>query len=148
MMADLNPPMFEKYGLMPAISWHSDRFSERTGIKVGINGTEYTARLPQRMEVTLFRIVQEALNNVAKHAQANQVTITYQNSPQVLRLCIKDDGVGFAPCEGNSASDQPHWGLLTMKERAAAVGGSLVVQSAPGRGTCVVVEIRRNCDDD
>jgi signal transduction histidine kinase len=90
----------------------------------------------------LFRICQEALNNVAKHARAAQAVVTIESSPEFVRLTVADDGVGFDVARV-SDDDLRSWGLLTMTERADAVGGLCRIESQPGRGTRVVVEIKR-----
>lgn len=142
-MAELRPPMLDDYGLLPALRWTGEQFFARTGVEVSIDGPESDLRMPSRLETTLFRIAQEALNNVAKHAKASQVRVFLEVIPDFTRLGIADDGVGFDPSSFHTISDGPHWGLLTMQERAASVGGRLLVSSAPGQGTLVTVEIER-----
>ena len=142
-MAELNPPLLEEYGLFPALHWYGEKFSARTGIRVTVSGDEYHPRPPHRMEINLYRIVQEALNNVARHAMASQVSITCKASKSSLRLSLADDGVGFDPSEMNAGDEQPRWGLLTMRERAASIGGRLQIHSIPGEGTELVVEVKR-----
>ena len=136
-MADLRPPVLDDYGLLAALRWHGERFSPRTGVTTIVQGEELTPRLPSSVETALFRIAQEALTNAAKHAQASQVTLTLEAVDGGARLTIADDGVGFDP----PARRQAGWGLLTMRERAEAVGGHLRVESAPGEGTRVIVDI-------
>jgi signal transduction histidine kinase len=92
------------------------------------------------VEIALFRIAQEALTNVAKHAAVAKARVGVAETASTVWLVIADDGVGFDPCrlEGRS-----RWGLVGMSERAEAVGGRCTVDSQPGRGTWVVVEVRR-----
>ncbi|MEW6586554.1 MAG: ATP-binding protein, partial [Nitrospirota bacterium] len=90
-----------------------------------------------------FRIVQEALNNVAKHAGAKTVRINVSESDGLVVLAVCDDGAGFNPEALRSYQEQPRWGILSMQERAQAIGGKLTVDSAPGNGTSVVVRIGR-----
>jgi two-component system sensor histidine kinase UhpB len=147
-MADLNPPMLEEYGLVPAMSWYGDKFCERTGVAVHITGDQLKLRMPQRVELTLFRIAQECLNNVAKHAQASHVEIVFQVSRDAVIMSLEDNGAGFEPENVSAKSSQPHWGLLTMKERALSVGGELSIHTAVGKGTRVEVTVRRMQDGD
>ena len=140
-MADLRPPVLDDYGVVAALRWYGERFSRHTGVAVQVQGQEPTLRLPSRVEMALFRIAQEALTNVAKHAQASQVTLTLEAVDDRVRLTIADDGVGFEPGRLDGQGDHQGWGILTMQERAAAVGGTLHVKSAPGAGTQVIVEV-------
>jgi two-component system nitrate/nitrite sensor histidine kinase NarX len=96
---------------------------------------EGRAALPPDVQIGLYRIAQEALNNAAKHAVARSITVTYEGRPGSATLTIADDGVGFDP-----AVERPgHLGLGIMQERAAAVGAAVTVQSTPGAGTSVTV---------
>lgn len=119
------------------------QFSQRTGIKLDILGDETDSRLSPNVELALFRIAQEALNNVVKHAQAARVVLTIETDQDTLRLIISDNGTGFDqdlvahPTEGRG------WGLMTMTERARAVGGHCRIESQHGQGTRVVVEVPR-----
>jgi len=140
-MADLRPPALDDYGLLAALQLYAERYAGRCGIAVTVGGDEVVPRLPVTAELALFRIAQEALANVAKHAQARAVSITVEHSGALVRLQIHDDGVGFvAPAE---ASGTPGWGQMIMRERAQAIGATLQVQSTPGDGTRVIVELER-----
>lgn len=143
LMAELRPPVLDECGLLAALRWHGTTFARQTGIAVKIEGTEPTPRLPITVELPLFRIVQEALTNVAKHALASQVTITEEEEGSLVRLIIADNGMGFDLPPPGRFEDRPHWGLMTMRERAAAVGGQCRIESRPGVGTRVVVEVHR-----
>lgn len=140
-MAELHPPMLDDFGLLSALGWYSQNYSQRTGIPTQVSGTEPQPRLPKQVEIVLFRIVQEALNNIAKHAQARQVKIAIQDSLQAVRLQVVDDGVGFNQAEVFSTPAKAHWGLLNMQERAQSVNGSLSIDSALGKGTQISIEI-------
>jgi len=143
LMANLHPPMLDDYGLVAALKWDAGRFAERAGLTITVQGQEPAPRLADQIENALFRIAQEALNNVAKHAQANQVSITVTADDDLVRLVIADDGCGFDR-EGLSEPGPDHgWGLMIMTERANAVGGRCCIESSPGQGTRVVVEVRR-----
>jgi signal transduction histidine kinase len=142
-IADLRPAVLDDFGLLAAIQSHSDRFSKRTGLHITIHGDEDMPRLPGFAEITLYRIVQEALTNVAKHAQAQNVLILLKQSDTAVLMEITDDGTGFDPVGSRYAKETGAWGLLNMRERAEAIGGTLSVESAIGKGTRVVVGIRK-----
>ena len=136
LMADLRPPLIDEYGLGAALGWYGDVFSQRTGVKVVLdNPEELGPGMRPEAAIALFRIAQEALNNVAKHAQARLVRMLIERQEHDIVLAIADDGRGFDPRERLLHSKR--WGMTTMQERAAAVGGRVAVDSAPGRGTTV-----------
>jgi len=142
-MCELRPPVLDDYGLAAALSWFSEKFSERTGLKVTTQVKEIEPRLPVSLEIVLLRIAQEALNNVAKHAEAEHVEILLENSPDQVILSIIDDGVGFDSRNLHTPKRMEGWGLITMRERAAAVGAEFVVKSEIGKGTEVTVLMTR-----
>lgn len=141
----LRPPALEEYGLLAALKWYVTGFQTRTGIEVSLTGAEPEPRLPVAIETVLFRITQEALTNVARHARAGRVEIALETVEDEVRLTIADDGVGFDPtAPGPTNQDgRQHWGLVNMIERAYAVGGRCRVDSGPGEGTRVIVEIKK-----
>lgn len=140
-MAELRPPMLDDYGLLPTLRWQLEQFSARTGIDSRLEGEEPTPRLPRSVELTQYRICQEALNNVAKHSGASEVKVTVTTSERESHLIVEDDGRGFNSRDQMNASSTGHFGLLTMQERARSVGGVVNVFSAPGQGTRVVCEV-------
>jgi len=142
-MAELRPEVLDDYGLLAALGWYGDRFSHRSGVAAVVEVKDFAQRLPASVETALFRIAQEALTNVAKHARADQVNMTLEEVDGEVRLTIADDGVGFDLTGRRSPRKAPGWGLLIMRERAEAVGGQLLVESKPRKGTRVVVELRR-----
>jgi PAS domain S-box-containing protein len=142
-MADLRPPMLDDYGLVSTLHWHGEQFSSRTGISVQIEGDDDAPRVDAAIEVALFRIVQEALSNVARHANASKVTVRLTQSKRSLRLLIHDDGVGFDSSTLDAPDSEGGWGLLNMVERARAVNGQCRIDSRPGCGTCIVVRVPR-----
>ncbi len=142
LMADLRPPVLDDYGLGAALHWYGEQFARRTGIEVAVLEAKPVPRLPAHFENALFRIAQEALTNVVKHAEAKQVTVTVDTQGDTLRLVVADDGVGFDPTERTKA-EECGWGLLTMCERAQAIGGHCHVESSPGQGTQVIAEVPR-----
>jgi PAS domain S-box-containing protein len=141
LVTQFRPPALDDFGLVAALHGVAAPFEKRTGIPVEIIGEEITPRPAGQVENNLFRIAQEALNNAAKYAQAKKVVITIQPDSNRLNLSIKDDGDGFDPkrLERNGRGDR--LGLLSMGERALAIGGTCRIESQPGKGTEVVVEV-------
>jgi two-component system sensor histidine kinase UhpB len=142
-MAELRPPVLDDYGLLSALHWYAAEFSHKTGIGVDVQGHEAAPRLAAPVELALFRIVQEAMTNVAKHARATGVVLTEAEDNGTVRLVIADNGVGFDPGRLGQPEGRHLWGLMTMSERAAAAGGHCRIDSQPGQGTRVVVELSR-----
>jgi two-component system sensor histidine kinase UhpB len=138
-MGELRPPVLDDYGLPAALRWFGERFAVRTGLPVEVRCGGPERRLPLDTELALFRVAQEALTNVAKHAQAARAIVTLGTVGPLTRLTIEDDGVGF-PVPVTGPVTPGHLGLVSMEERVAAVGGRLRVISVPGAGTRVVVE--------
>jgi len=143
LMAELRPPVLDEYGLLAALRWYGEQFSERTGVATAIRGDDRMQRLSSSKEIALFRIAQEALTNVAKHARASHVTVTLERVDEKTVMSLADDGVGFDnrgyPSQGKPTS----WGLITIRERAEAIGGQVKIESEPGKGTRIIVELRK-----
>jgi two-component system sensor histidine kinase UhpB len=140
LMSDLRPPVLDDYGVLAALHWYADRFSAQTGVAVKVRGDEKGAQgLPPHVQNALFRIAQEALNNIAKHAQATEASVDLVARGTVVQLTISDNGVGFEP--GELGQERGSWGLLTMRERAESVGAEFNVESHAGEGTSVVVRV-------
>lgn len=142
-MADLRPPVLDNYGIVAALRWYGAQVASRTGITVTVQGEEPVPRLASSVETALFRIAQEALTNVVKHAQATQATILLEVDSGTVRLLVADNGTGFDPAHPAVPKKYMGWGLLSMTERARAVGGHCRIKSRPGQGTQVVVEVPR-----
>jgi PAS domain S-box-containing protein len=132
---DLRPPALDQ-GLGAAVAWLTDRFSQRSGIICSVDVDDFET--DERQATALFRVLQESLTNVARHAGATQVQVTLAHSDGRIRLQISDDGSGFDAGHGASGTS---FGLLGMRERVAMLGGRLTIDSAPGTGTTVTVEI-------
>ena len=139
-MADLRPPVLDDYGLRAALRWYGPLFTARTGIGVIVLAS--IPRLPANLEITLFRITQEALNNVLKHAQATEVEIYCSLENQLLALAIHDNGGGIQQISNNISSQEQTWGLLSMRERIESFGGRLIITPRPGGGTIIKVEVQ------
>ena len=140
-MAELRPPMLDDHGLLAALRWIGGQFSRRAGIPITVQGPGDLARLAPAIEIALYRIVQEALTNVTKHAHANHVTISLTVQPGKLELVVADDGDGFDATAVSRRGRAGGWGLITMRERAEAIGGILTIESARSRGTRLIVTI-------
>lgn len=146
-MAALRPAVLDDYGLAAALRWHAAQFSERTAVAAKVIEQCGGRRLPEPKEKALFRIAQEALANVAKYARASEVAVTLATTSDVSRLTIADDGCGFDPSACEQPANDHGWGLMIMRERAAAVGADLSVESAPGCGTRVIVTLPHSSTD-
>lgn len=137
---DLRPSILDDLGLVRAIHWYAKERLESQGVRVLLDMPDETVRLPAEVETALFRIGQEAMTNISKHANAREVRVSLQVDPHRVRMEIADDGVGFDPntllgVEGHRRG----WGLLGMQERAALLGGQLTIETKPGHGTCIRV---------
>jgi signal transduction histidine kinase len=135
---ELRPALLDDLGLAAALRWYLKRYSERTGIQSEVTSDfEDDFRLPRKLETACFRIVQEALTNVARHAEASNVKIALNRLRRAFQLKVVDDGKGFdAPGLFANASSQS-LGLHGIQERAFAVGGNIEIQTGPGQGTCL-----------
>lgn len=142
LMAELHPPVLEDYGLAAALRWYAEQISRQSKLRIEVDGEIIEPRLELSVCMALFRISQEALNNVIKHAHANSVKIRLKEQDDFIVLSIVDDGSGFEPNLPVPIS-HPHWGLSTMKERARTVDGNLEIHSKPGAGTEILVRIPR-----
>lgn len=141
----LHPPVLDELGLVPALRSWIDGFSERAGIPVDIYMPEHMDRLPSNVETALFRITQEALGNVHRHAESTAAGVRLQISQDTIVLEIVDDGKGFDFAQLSKAGADRRFGvgLLGMRERASQLGGSLTVESNPGK-TLVRVSLPRS----
>ncbi|MEA4906370.1 MAG: ATP-binding cassette domain-containing protein [Chloroflexi bacterium] len=140
---DLRPPTIDNHGLSSAIRSLAQEWADRTGIAVLLNIDPALGRLPEAIELSVFRIVQEGINNVAKHAAAREVQLSLQRTHiDTLQLRIADDGHGIdkLPNLANLSASK-HFGLVGISERAALLGGSMRIQSARGGGMVLEVEI-------
>ncbi len=139
---DLHPAILDLYGLLPALENLGEKFRKQTNIAVNIKGRKGKTALPREKALALFRVAQEALVNCAKHSQCTSVSVHLNCDSERIELSIRDDGVGFSHIEGSQASVHgTGLGLLSMKERAAAVGGECRIESVPGHGTQLSVVV-------
>lgn len=145
--AELRPPMLDALGLGAALRALTGDWSVQCGVAVHLDlSPDMTLRsLPSEVSVNLYRVVQEALANVARHTAAQQITIHLAWEDSCLILTIQDDGRGFiVPPDFHSLAAQGHFGLAGMQERVELIGGTLTLESHPGRGT--TVRVVKNAD--
>jgi signal transduction histidine kinase len=142
-MGELRPQVLDDFGLAPALRWHSGRLAVQHGLEVRLEADDFSLRLPAPVETACYRIAQEALTNIVKHARATQVTITLTADATRFRMAIQDNGRGLAAPTGDRVSPRPGWGLRIMAERAEAVGGQCWLIGLPRGGVRVNVEVPR-----
>jgi two-component system sensor histidine kinase UhpB len=137
----LRPPTLDDLGLLPALRRYGDELEASRHFTVHIAG-DAGHRFPRDVETALYRIVQEALTNVARHARARRADVSIERQNGFIRATVRDDGTGFAaPAALDPAAPRRALGLMGMQERAELVGGSLTIHSEPGRGTTVTVQL-------
>jgi len=137
---ELRPTILDDLGLLPALEFLADGIAKRTGLPIEVGGSTH-GRLPPVVETALYRIVQEALTNAVRHADAARVRVELQREPQAIRCSIADDGVGFDARTVLAHRGGPGLGLVGIRERLEAVRGSVQINSAPGQGTRLHVAI-------
>jgi len=137
---DLRPPTLDKLGLVAALRLYLESYEHTTGIQARLVAPPILSRLNEAVEITTYRIVQEALNNVRKHSGASRVSVILRLLPGTLRLMVQDNGDGFDVAETREHQDG-HIGLMSMTERARDIGGWVTVESHRGRGTRIAVEL-------
>ena len=140
LMVELRPTQLDEYGLVSAIRSHAESFALRTGIVVEILADSLFPRLSAKKEIAMFRVSQEALNNISKHASATRVVVSLRSGGGSLLLSIADDGKGFVP-GGAPQLAGFGWGLTNMRQRAELIGGSFRMHSIMGHGTTIEVEV-------
>ncbi|MBV9125186.1 MAG: sensor histidine kinase [Planctomycetes bacterium] len=140
MSLELRPSLLDDLGLVAALRWYVDRLARRSGLAIQFLHSLLPARLGPDLETTCFRIAQEALTNVVRHARARQVRVELHGEEAELYLAIRDDGAGFDVQEAREgAARGTHLGLLGMQERVQLSGGRLEIRSAPNQGTDIQV---------
>lgn len=137
-MSDLRPPVLDDYGLLAAIRWYIESITPLTEFPIEVVGEELSPRLESNVEIALYRITQEALTNVIRHANPTQVTVSLLSEVDTVNLLIDDDGSGFDP---NSV--ERGWGINIMRERSEAIGGVFKIDSMPEKGTRVSITVMR-----
>lgn len=126
------------FGLLPALEWLAQDVAQRSRIICKVDFDTSDLSLPDAQSATIFRVVQESLTNVVRHAQAGQVDITLRHTAHELALCIRDNGCGF---DASAVRKQAGFGLLSMRERVLSMGGQVCIDTAPGKGTTIRINI-------
>jgi signal transduction histidine kinase len=134
LVADLRPPILDDLGLVPALEWYLKHVEERTKVRARLDVDAEPLDVTGPVALTAYRIVQEALTNVARHAEAKHVTVRLGTQAGALLLEITDDGAGI---RADTADSPRSFGIMGMRERALAHGGALEVGPSPGGGTVV-----------
>lgn len=133
---ELRPSILDNLGLLPTLLWYAERYQARTGIQVDLRHHNLDQRFSPLVEITAYRLVQEALTNVARHAQTDMATIQLLAEGGILLLTIRDTGLGF-----DLGATQTSGGMGGMRERIALVGGTMEIETAPGHGALITAEI-------
>jgi signal transduction histidine kinase len=141
MIARLSPLVLQELGLVAAIRKEAKDLSKSTGVKTRVAVPDDLGRFGPEAETAVYRVVQEALHNVAKHAQAKNVTVQVGREQSVIKLMVEDDGIGFVQ---KGISRGRSFGLAGMRERIAALGGAVRVRSGKGKGTRIEVTVPDN----
>ncbi|MDX1950725.1 MAG: cache domain-containing protein [Verrucomicrobiota bacterium] len=136
MSLELRPPLLDELGLVPALKWHVSRMKERANLRIDFEADEMLPRLNPDVEIACFRVSQEALTNIIRHAKATQADIRLRVAGETVHLLIKDNGIGFDTEKGRA--QQVHSsGWIGMQERVKIVGGQFLSNSVPGEGTTI-----------
>jgi signal transduction histidine kinase len=138
---ELRPAVLDDLGLIAALHSFTKRFTAQTGIHVHLTAFAGLEQLENSRRTVLFRVAQEALTNVASHAQASRVEVSFQKLPHGVGMKIKDDGKSFSVNRTLLAGNGKRLGLLGMRERLEMVGGSFEIESSPGKGTTIIAQI-------
>ncbi|HSJ55163.1 MAG TPA: sensor histidine kinase, partial [Anaerolineae bacterium] len=135
---DLRPASLDHLGLTAALRQHMESVSQKHGLAIRFETLGIDERLPADVETALYRMAQEALTNVVRHAKASRVSVLVEQRGGSLHMIVEDDGAGFDPA---AACNNGRLGLFGIRERAELLGGRLFVESAPGAGTALVLEV-------
>lgn len=139
MSLELRPPMLDDLGLLPALLWHFERYTEQTNIRVTFKHSGLERRFPPQIEIVAYRVIQEALTNVARHAEVPDVTVRTWANHRLLGVQVEDRGRGFEPhiaLENHASS-----GLSGIRERTLLLGGQFLIEAVPGHGCCLSIEL-------
>ncbi|HEV8652308.1 MAG TPA: sensor histidine kinase, partial [Actinomycetes bacterium] len=140
LLAELRPPALDQHGLAGALKLHGDSFARQSKVNVNVDAHVDERPAPE-VETIVYRVVQEALTNVAKHAQASNVWVRLAANQHTVDLTVRDDGIGFDPATAAQLLEDGHYGLAGMRERVELGAGRLELDSQPGQGTCIHVAL-------
>ena len=138
MSLTLRPSMLDDLGLLPTLLWHLERYTTRIGIKVNFEHNGLQATFSPDVGTAVYRIIQEALTNVARYAKVSEVSVQISADDSAIRLVVEDRGRGF---DLSKVSTKEAAGISGMRERAQLLGGSLIIKTSPGAGTCLIAEL-------
>jgi signal transduction histidine kinase len=139
---DLRPTTLDDLGLVSAVRVHARNLLEAAGMELAFEASGFGhRRLPAAVETTVFRVAQEAITNIARHARASTAVVRLKRSDGLLTLLVEDNGVGFDPAQVTGRIEDRRLGIMGMQERAALLGGDLRIESQPGRGTRVLLAV-------
>lgn len=139
---DLRPTLLDDLGLIPAVRHYAKNLLEPAGVQVRFQAQGFgQQRLPAAIETTVFRIAQEAVTNIARHAHARTATVSLERVGEVVRLTVTDDGVGFDAGEARRDPERRRLGIIGMEERVSLLGGRLRITSQTAQGTAVWMEL-------
>ncbi len=142
MIFDLRPTLLDDLGLAAAIRWYAKNNLEPAGIQVQVDASSHVGRASARVETAMFRIAQEAIGNIIRHACAQHTYIQLTRDQARWLLIVQDDGRGFDPgAAARESNGNHHWGLFGIQERAELLSGTADIQSSEGKGTTIRVEI-------
>lgn len=137
----IRPQILDNLGLVATLRWLARTFEQQTGVRTAFTCGTLTAARDPDVETLLYRVAQESLTNVAKHAQASSVSIELRENGDGLSLHVQDDGVGFELPSPGTDDEERGFGLHSMRDRVRLFGGRFAVRSSPGRGTAVEVDV-------
>lgn len=135
---NLHPSILDDLGLIPAIDWYCQEFTKRYGIPVAFQSNIQVNNFAHPVVIALFRITQESLTNIARHAEASSIHILFDQEEQIITLTIEDNGKGF---EANKKTENRSLGLIGMRERTLMIGGEFDIESNPGKGTKLMIRV-------
>ncbi|MCI0661369.1 MAG: ATP-binding protein, partial [Acidobacteria bacterium] len=138
---DLSPIQLDRLGLAGAIEDLLENVADSHALKITRELDDIAGLLPKEAETNLYRIVQESVNNILKHAEAREIMVKIKRGPGLIELTIKDDGKGFVPGEAHTGSRKGGFGLTGVIERTRLLGGAHTIESAPGRGTTISIKL-------
>jgi signal transduction histidine kinase len=136
-MVELQPPVLISYGLNAALNWGLNKFAERHNFKIVYCGKDLKERLPLNVELAYFRTFQEILHNISKHSKAKNINVIFEESDNIIKLQVEDDGVGFNLSDLQKEREKNSLGLVSMAERISIIGGKLEIVSGSGKGTTI-----------
>jgi signal transduction histidine kinase len=150
LVSGLHPPQLDDFGLLPTLRWYVDEVRERFGLSVTVSSRGDETALPMDVRTVLYRVVQESLTNVIRHAETDRANVLVVFDEKEVRIRVEDAGCGFDVNDTLRQTRHPSWGLLGMIERASLIGGECQIESEPDRGTAVevVVPLKEQKDGD